>query len=160
VQVRDRDGRTWRVGRRWLPWRRRVREVPDFDFGWDLPDLGGLADDLPGFLVGLLIGLAVIIALPFVLLALGFLLEVSLLLALLPVAVLVRVALRRPWTVQVIAPDDSLASAEPVVGWRESGERVAARASTLREHRSEAGAVAPGEGTAGGGTDGEGAEAG
>ena len=66
MRVRDLDGRTWRVGRRWLPWRRAFRDVPD-------------VDDL---------------SIP------------------------------------------SLAVAEPVVGWRMSGERAAALAASLREHRS------------------------
>jgi hypothetical protein len=132
VRVRDLDGKTWRVGRRWLPWRRRIREIPDVN-DYSLPDLD-IGDDLPGFLAVLAIAFVVIITLPFLLLAIGFMIELSLLLSLLPVAVLFRVALRRPWTVQVIAPDGSLAAAEPVVGWRESGERVQARAASLREH--------------------------
>lgn len=106
-------------------------DVRDFD----LPGLD-LGDDLPGFLAALLIAAVVIVTLPFLLLAIGFVIEFSLLLALLPLAVLFRVALRRPWTVQVIAPDGSLAAAEPVVGWRESGERVQALAASLREHRT------------------------
>lgn len=135
MRVRDLEGHTWRVGRRWLPWRRRIRNVADWgDLG--LPDLGGLVDDLPGFLGVLLAALAVIIMLPFILLAIGAMIELSLLLALLPLAVLVRVALRRPWTVQVIAPNGSVVTAEPVVGWTASGERVAALAASLREHRA------------------------
>jgi hypothetical protein len=134
VRVRDLEGNTWRVGRRWLPWRRRIRNVADWDF--ELPDLGGLVDDLPGFLGVLLAVVAVLIMLPFVMLAIGAMIELALLLALLPLVVLVRVALRRPWTVQVIAPNGSVAVAEPVVGWTASGERVAALAASLREHRA------------------------
>jgi hypothetical protein len=35
VKVVAADGSTWRVRRRWLPWRRRARDVPDalFDIG-------------------------------------------------------------------------------------------------------------------------------
>ncbi|HET9657816.1 MAG TPA: hypothetical protein VFP72_20860 [Kineosporiaceae bacterium] len=150
MRVRDLDGKTWQVGRRWLPWRRRIRHTPDY-WDFDLPDVGGLVEDLPGFLGVLVAGIVLVIALPFLLLALTSLLELSLLVALLPVVVVVRVALRRPWTVQVIAPDGALAVAEPVVGWRESGERVAALAAALRERRS-----AAGEGTDGGeGADGK-----
>lgn len=135
MRVRDLDGNTWRVGRRWLPWRRKVRHDPDVrDF--DVPDIGGLIDDLPGFLAALVIGVVVVITLPLILLALTSLIELSLLLALLPVVVLFRVAFRRPWTVQVIAPNGSVTVAEPVVGWRESGERVQALARSLRGHRS------------------------
>lgn len=122
-------GETWKVGRRWLPFRPRR-------FGLDLTDVG------PGFDIGdlgpisaVLGAIALILVLVFVvipLLALAVQL-VALLLALI-VGVLLRVVFRRPWTVvarRVGGPrtDDR---AWRVSGWRDSGEVVTAAAERLR----------------------------
>lgn len=117
MTVVDPQGRKIRVRRRWLPWRRRVREVESLDFG--APDLG---DDLPGVLLFLL----VLIALPFVAVLVLLLGELLLLLLLLPVAVLLRVAFGRPWVVEAVEVTRGrpLLWSEPVRGWTESGLRV------------------------------------
>lgn len=101
----------------------------------DLGELAGAADDLPGFLGALVFGLLLIVLLPLIVLVLWAAVELAVLLALLPLAVLIRVALRRPWTVQVIAPGGALSHQERVVGWRASGRRVEALAGQLREQR-------------------------
>jgi hypothetical protein len=130
MRVRDLDGRTWRVGRRWLPWRRRIRDAPDAD----MTGIAEHGDDLPSFFVLLLIGLAASFIVPILLLVIGIVLELALLFVLFPVVVLIRVTLRRPWVVQVIGPDGKVSRVEKVVGWRESGDRIASLAIELREH--------------------------
>ncbi|QIX25875.1 hypothetical protein ncot_04125 [Nocardioides sp. JQ2195] len=93
MKVRDHTGQTWRVTRRWVPWRRRLKGF--VDAGPNLPS--GLGDDPISLVIGL-IGL--IIMLPFVILALVAGLELLLVLLVLPFAILGRVLLGRHWTVE------------------------------------------------------------
>lgn len=94
VKVTDPHGRTWRVTRRWVPWRRRLRG--DVGPGLDvLPS--GLGDD-PISMIILLVCL--VVALPFLLLALLAGVELLLIVLLLPFAALGRVLLGRHWTVE------------------------------------------------------------
>ena len=114
MKVMDRQGRTVRVRRRWLPWRRRVRDV-------DAPalDLGG-GDDPIGMILTV-VGL--VLAIPFALALVLLVGELVLLVLLLPLAVLVRVLFKRPWTVEATSGRRVLWS-EQVQGWTESGVRV------------------------------------
>ncbi len=88
------DGRTWWVGRRWLPWRPKRRELdgdsncPDFDF----------ADEPIGCLIGLVVA-GVVLAVPIVAALIIFVAEWLIVLLVLPIAVLVRVALGKPWVI-------------------------------------------------------------
>lgn len=120
MKVTDRSGQKWLVGRRILPWRRRL-PIPDLGGGIDV-DLGG-GGDLAGIL-------ALIIAIPVLVFAAVFLGEVLLLLLLLPFFVLLRIAFKRPWTVDVRPAADrrKVAHVERVVGWRAAGERAQALA--------------------------------
>jgi hypothetical protein len=77
----------------------------------------------------------VVFVLPVLVVVLGVVLELAVLLLLLPVAVGVRVALRRPWTVQVLGPDRSVRHSERVVGWRASGCRIRELAEDVRAGR-------------------------
>jgi hypothetical protein len=131
MRVRDLDGRTWRVGRRWLPWRRRIRDAPAID----PTNFGDLGDDPLSIAVLLLLGVVAMFVLPLLLLVIGVILELSLLVAFLPVVILFRVALRRPWVVNVVDPDGKISHVERVVGWRASGARVAVLAAGLRDYR-------------------------
>jgi hypothetical protein len=92
-RVRGPDGTTWRVGRRWLPWRPRRRA------GVATPWVDGLefagADDA----VGCLVAVAVAVLLPVIVLAVMFALEWLALAAVLPVAVAARAITGRPWIV-------------------------------------------------------------
>jgi hypothetical protein len=92
VKVTDPDGLTWRVRRRWLPWRLRRRE-PEVDPG---PTGGGPEDLVVGVVVALLALLV-----PVVLVVVFAAFEALLLLVLLPFALLGRVLLGRRWTVEV-----------------------------------------------------------
>ena len=104
-----RNGETWRVRRRVTPWRRRLRGHID------VPDIGG-GDDILGIIV-------LIIAIPFLVIAAIALSEFLLLLLLIPVYVMIRIAFRRPWYIDVSRGDDHVAT-ESVIGWRAAGERV------------------------------------
>jgi len=119
MKVRDPEGQTWRVTRRWVPWRRRLRG--SLDGAPDVPGGTTLGDDPVSAVIGLVF---LVILLPFLLLGLIAVLEALLLLAVMPFAVLVRVLFGRHWHVEVRA------------GFRPYYEVEAGdwRASTLRIH--------------------------
>jgi hypothetical protein len=123
------DGRTWRVRRRWLPWRRRARAGEWVD-GGDLGRLGGQlleAADGPLGAIFLVLGLLVLLAFVvlFVLPLTVVVLELLLVLALLPLVVLARVLLRTPWIVVARTagppPEERV---EAVSGWRASSRAI------------------------------------
>ena len=93
MKVRDPQGQTWRVTRRWVPWRRRLKGW------WDaVPSLPvGLGDDPVSAIIGIVF---LIIALPFVIIALISGLELLLLVFLLPFALVGRVFLGKHWTIE------------------------------------------------------------
>jgi hypothetical protein len=97
VKVTDPDGQVWRVSRRWVPWRRKIKDVPDPSF--DLPDLD-LGDDL-GCLPAIGVVLFGILVLPFLVLAVLVAAEFALILLVLPFAVLGRVLFGRKWHVEL-----------------------------------------------------------
>ena len=125
VKVRDPAGQTWRVTRRWVPWRRRLRGV-DADSG-PLDWGNGLGDDPVSAVLAILL---LILALPFLLLALFVALEFLLLLLLIPFAALVRVAFGAHWTIEA-RRGFTLWWDAPAGGWRESGERIRALAHDI-----------------------------
>lgn len=95
MKVVDRYDRRWKVRRRWLPWRRRVRDVPDVPI-----DAGGLGDDPISAIIGLFL---LVLAIPAIVVILLLLAELLLLLALLPFFVLIRLLLPVPWTIELWA---------------------------------------------------------
>ncbi|HET7533728.1 MAG TPA: hypothetical protein VFJ83_11315 [Nocardioidaceae bacterium] len=117
MKVMDPQGRTVRVHRRWLPWRRRVRDIENFDAG----GIDGPSGDDPISLALALLG--VLLLIPFVLGLVLLVGEVFLLVLLLPVVVLVRVLFRSPWTVEATSKGHVLWS-EQVAGWNESEARI------------------------------------
>ena len=92
MKVRDPGGQTWRVTRRWVPWRRRTH-------GLDSPDLpiGDLGDEPVSLVLGLI---ALVVLVPVVIASFVVALELLLLLLLLPLALLGRVLLGHHWTVE------------------------------------------------------------
>ncbi|WP_210491229.1 hypothetical protein [Patulibacter sp. SYSU D01012] len=136
MRVEDQAGRTWRVRRRWLPWRRRIREVPDVG-----PDVS-LGDDPISIIIGLFL---LILAIPALIVLTVLLAELVLLVVLLPVVVLLRLAagwLGFGWTIEVWArPRDrrwfgwELDREEHVKGWARSRDRIRALADELRAGR-------------------------
>ena len=95
MKVIDPQGRTWRVSRRWVPWRRRTSTGGWGDSG---PTVGNLGDDPISMAIGCF---TLVLLLPFIVLAIIVALEMLLLLLLLPFAVLGRVLLGRHRRVEV-----------------------------------------------------------
>lgn len=132
MSVVDASDRRWRVRRRWLPWRRRIREVPDVPF-----DGGDLGDDPISAIIGLFL---LVLALPALIVLVALLVELLVLVALLPAFVLVRLLLPVPWTIELWARPAQrrllgwhLQHEVPVRGWRASGTRIAGMAAEIRE---------------------------
>lgn len=131
MKATDPTGKTYSVTRRWMPWRRRIKDA-DFDTGGGgFGDLGGLGDDPISLVLFLIFGLfALVLVLPGLLLLLGAAVEISLLLALLPIAVLARTLFGMPWEVEVRDTNPSrgipwpVVHTEPVRGWTDSGTRI------------------------------------
>lgn len=127
MKVSDPQGRTWRVNRRWLPWRLRLRDVTD----WSSPDLS-LGDDLVGGLIALVVFVVVV---PIIVLVIVVALEFALLLLLLPVFLLLRVAFGRHWVVTV-RRGRRLQWEAPSGDWAASRERIVAIARDVEAGRA------------------------
>lgn len=125
MKVVDPEGRTWRVTRRWVPWRRRLRAPGS----GPLDGLNGLGDDPVSAVIAIVL---LILALPFIILALFVAFEFVLLLLLIPFAALARVALGAHWTIEARRGFTIWWDA-PSGDWRESGERIASVARAIRE---------------------------
>lgn len=124
-RVVGRDGREWRIRRRWLPWepRRRGNLSDDGLFGIDLSFT--IASSGWGIvaIIALVVGL-VLFAI-FVLPVIITIFEIFLALLLVPFFVLARVILRRPWIVVASTkgpPPEQRAASVP--GWRASREAM------------------------------------
>jgi len=118
VKVTDPAGDTWRVRRRWLPWRRRVKDV-DLAPVDGVPDLDGVAlVILAALLLPLVVFFALVVA------------EIFLLLMLVPVVALVRAVVLRRWPIAV-RREKSHVWDESVRGWRGSRDRMRAIADAV-----------------------------
>jgi hypothetical protein len=123
VKVKAADGSTWRVRRRWLPWRRRVRDVPDAPL-----DVGTLGDD-PISMILLVIGL--VLLLPALIVLIVLVGELLLLLLLLPLVTIARGLFGMPWTIEV-RHERRLQYTERIRGWSATSRRVDDIATALR----------------------------
>ena len=132
VTVTAFDGREWRVGRRWVPWRLRWRGR--VDGAKDLADGAGcLADGLDGIVGAVLAAIALVLFVLFVLPVLIALVELTLLALLILAGVLVRIGLRRPWIVDANAVGSvGVPQSWKVVGWRRSNEVIQDIATQLQ----------------------------
>lgn len=131
MKVVDRFGRRWKVRRRWLPWRRRVRDVPDVP----LDGAGGLGDDPISAIIGIFL---LVLAIPAIVVTLILLAELLLLVLLLPLFVAIRLLLPVPWTIELWSRPEQrrvlgwhLEHEVPVAGWRASQERIAAMGTEI-----------------------------
>lgn len=125
MKVSSPDGQTWRISRRWVPWRRRVkgamRLLPDsYWSSWGDSTIGAILS---------IIGLIILI--PFLVVALIAGIELLLVLLLLPFVVLGRVAFGRHWTVEVRRGWRPW-SEEQAGDWQASGLRIHALADEIR----------------------------
>src|SRR5687768_9773496 len=112
MRIEGPDGRRWWVGRRWLPWRPRGRDLGKSNF----PEVPAISGDEP---IGLLIAIGIailVVILPVILVAAVFVAEWLVLLLLLPIVTLLRVGFGMPWT--VVARTPGTRYAEQVAGWR------------------------------------------
>lgn len=121
--------------RRRSPTADAVRDGAEAGF-WSLPDPSGLLDGADDPLVGivLMVGAVLLAALvAFVLLPLlGLALELAVPLVLLWSGLLGRVFLRRPWTIEAVAVEEPARRvAFAVVGWRRSRRALATLAATV-----------------------------
>jgi hypothetical protein len=143
VHVDDPSGSTWRVKRRWLPWRLRGRDPSDFVDVADVADVGDSADDL---LIGLMIFVGVlllIVVVPFIAVLAVLVAELFLLLLLLPLFVTLRAASVARWPVEAWR-GERLVHAEAIRGWSRSHRRMLELAEDIRLGRL----AAPGESSA------------
>lgn len=122
MKVRDPHGETWRVRRRLLPWRRRVRRLSGPNI--DTPALG---DDPISAIIGTFL---LILFIPALIVALVIAVEFLVLVLLLPVALLIRVLFGHHWTVEV-RRGWTLWWHQPSGDWSESGRRIASIAELL-----------------------------
>ncbi len=157
MKVEAPDGRTWRVGRRWVPWevrwralRNRDREGQQADGGsggdggageggageggggWGFSPLD-IADELGAVLavIGLVVLgiLAIVTVLPLIIL----LAELVVVLLILGPLLFARIVLRRPWTVAARTHGPPAQRVErQAVGWRASGRTEGELAEAVR----------------------------
>lgn len=119
MKVRDHRGQAWRVTRRWVPWRRRIRGF------WDLmpirPSSGGMDDSgIFGVVVAVIF---VVLAVPFLVFLALAVVELLLLLLLFPFLILGRMLFGQHWTVEArrgFSPWFEVRAGS----WTDSGQRI------------------------------------
>ncbi len=127
MKVEDPAGETWRIKRRWLPWRLRRREPDDF---LDVPS-GLDADDL---IIGMAIFVAMVVmvfVLPLAVVLMVFVAEVFLLVLLLPLFVILRAGFVARWPIEAWK-GDNLMWFGAVRGWGASRRRMLDVADGIR----------------------------
>ncbi|WP_141014939.1 hypothetical protein [Nocardioides sambongensis] len=113
MKVRDRWGQTWRVTRRWVPWRRRLKGMWRGPF--EMMPAG--ADDPISLII------FTVIALPLILLAIVASLELLVLLLVFPFAVLIRMLFGRHWVIEA-RKGFRIWWQDEAGDWRASGEQI------------------------------------
>ena len=120
MNVRGPGGETWRVGRRWLPWRPRYRgpETSGLDIPLELGDVGGI---LALIAIVAAVFLLVAVALPVLALAVELIVLVLVVLG----ATALRLTRVRPWLIEARTDGPPRrVHAWHVKGWRASGEAI------------------------------------
>ena len=124
MKVKDPSEQTWRVTRRWVPWRRRLKGVLS-----SMPDgPGSLGDDPVSMVIGVIF---LIVMIPFLILAFVAALELLLLLLVIPFALLARALFGQHWTVEA-RRGFHIWYDEPAGDWQASGIRIHALADQIR----------------------------
>lgn len=137
MKVTDPTGDTWRVGRRWLPWRPRRRRVDASDAS---VDLAGSADDLVIAAIILVVVVVVAVVAPWIFVGAVLAVEILVVVLLLPLFVLLRGLRVARWPVAV-RRGRSVVWEESVRGWRGSRDRIREIAGAIS--RGDAGVVKP-----------------
>lgn len=123
MKIQDPHGQTWRVTRRWVPWRRRLRGA------WEkMPDLPTGDDPISMVLTVVIL----VLALPVLLLALIAGLEFLLVLLLLPFAILARVLFGQHWTIEARNGFTPVWEA-PAGSWAESRRAIQDVATAIQQ---------------------------
>ena len=126
MKVQAPAGESYRIQRRWLPWRRRARADA---LDW-MPDLPGADVDFGDESFALVI--LALLLIPLLLVAAFIVGEVLLLLLLLPFFVLARSVFGTPWVIEVTRKR-KVVHVEAVEGWAESLQRIEHLATALRQ---------------------------
>ena len=116
MRVSSPDGTSYRIRRRWFPWRQRPRDVSDGSL-----DLAGLADDPVSAIILFVVALVLLPVIGVAAVAFG---EFLLLLLLMPFWVLARSIFGTPWIIEVKAAGTGLVHQEAVAGWDASQRRI------------------------------------
>ncbi len=116
MRVSSPDGTSYRIRRRWVPWRQRPRDVSGADL-----DLGGIGDDPVTAIIIFVVALVLLPVIGVAAVAFG---EFLLLLLLMPFWVLARGIFGTPWIIEVKAAGEGLVHQEAVVGWAASERRI------------------------------------
>lgn len=127
MRVVDPQGRTWRVSRRWMPWRRKT-SMGGWGSGSSITN-SDLGDDPISAIIGVVL---LILFIPVLVLGLVVALEMLLLLLLLPFAILGRMVFGRHWRVEV-REDWTFAWEAEVGDWSDSGRAIEQIAQGLRQ---------------------------
>src|SRR5262245_44436656 len=99
MKIQAPDGRSWRVGRRWFPRRRRLGRADLSDATPDWLDVGGLGDDLAGIVLAIVIGVVGFLLVLVLFNVVAIAIELVLLVLFVLGGLFGRVVLRRPWVV-------------------------------------------------------------
>lgn len=134
MKVSAPDGEVYRVRRRWLPWRRRGKDLDlplDIDMAALDPSLG---DDLGSIVLGLVAAIVIALLAPIILVFLITGVEFVLLLALLPFALAGRMLFGHDWTIEV-RHGRTLVHEEAGGTWTQSGKHIVGIAAEIRSGR-------------------------
>ncbi|GAB2968244.1 hypothetical protein [Nocardioides montaniterrae] len=129
MKVKDPHGQTWRITRRWVPWRRRLTGLGDSGLSTPLDWGSGLGNDPISAVIGVVL---LILALPFIILGAVVAAEFFLLLLLLPFAALARVLFSKSWTVEARRGFE-IAWDAPAGDWQASGIKIHEIADAIRQ---------------------------
>ncbi len=114
VKIKDPHGQTWRVTRRWVPWRRKLKGT------WErMPELPSGDDPISMILTVIML----ILCLPVLILALVASLEFLLILLLLPFVILGRIIFGQHWTIEARL-DWTPVWEEAAGSWSDSGRAI------------------------------------
>jgi hypothetical protein len=123
MKVQTPTGETFRIHRRWLPWRRRADKAMDW-----LPSDANVFDSVGDDPVSLVIG--AIFLIPGVVILAFFIGEFLLLLLLLPFFVLARSVFGTPWIIEVTHQRE-VVHAERAQGWGASHDQIERLAAAI-----------------------------
>lgn len=133
MKIQTPTGETFRIHRRWLPWRRRAGKAMDWLPG-DAASLDSFGDDPISLVIGAILLIPLLVILAF------FIGEFLLLLLLLPFFVLARSVFGTPWIIEV-THQRQVVHTEEARGWGASHEQIDRLAAAISEGELPAGVL-------------------